>query len=222
MASAVSQPSIEAPRGVGHGANDIFASGPFYDCVSKERLGPVGDGGKWVCEVERELQKPGCIVYSLGSNMETGFEEDVLRKTKCKIFTFDYTLSEESGSTLNNISPRMQFFPYKIGTGHTPNSQHEEKSIDEIMQDLGHVRVDVLKMDIEGAEWDVLDAMLEKGDLPFNQMQLELHLTKTTLGRVLNVLSRLTENGFRVFSVEPNLYCCTGALVEYSFIKEAF
>jgi Methyltransferase domain len=33
-----------------------------------------GDNGKWVCGVRTLLQRPGCIVYSVGSNGDVSFE----------------------------------------------------------------------------------------------------------------------------------------------------
>lgn len=41
------------------------------------------------------------------------------------------------------------------------------------MQELGHDWVDVLKIDIEGAEWEVLDSILRTpGIAPFTQLQV--------------------------------------------------
>ena len=46
-------------------------------------------------------------------------------------------------------------------------------SLAKIMADLGHDWVDVLKIDIEGAEWAVLKALLKTGAvLPFTQLQV--------------------------------------------------
>ncbi len=44
-------------------------------CPMKQKLGKerrTGDHGKWICGVKTLLQKPGCIVYSVGSNGLTG------------------------------------------------------------------------------------------------------------------------------------------------------
>jgi hypothetical protein len=41
------------------------------------------------------------------------------------------------------------------------------------LQELGHAWVDVLKIDIEGGEWEVLDGILrEPGVVPFTQLQV--------------------------------------------------
>lgn len=69
---------------------------PVYNCATQEKLGIVprfGDNGKWTCGVRTLLQKEGCVVYSFGSNGETSYEEDVLRKTACEVHTFDPTLT---------------------------------------------------------------------------------------------------------------------------------
>lgn len=34
-----------------------------------------GDNGKWLCGVRSLLQRPGCIVYSVGSNGDVSFEQ---------------------------------------------------------------------------------------------------------------------------------------------------
>lgn len=39
----------------------------------------------------------------------------------------------------------------------------EVKRLSQVMSDLGHARVDLLKLDVEGAEYEVLESMLEDG-----------------------------------------------------------
>jgi hypothetical protein len=43
-----------------------------------------------------------------------------------------------------------------------------------IMQRLNHQRIDVLKMDVEGAEYAVVDTLSERGFLP-QQLMIEFH-----------------------------------------------
>jgi hypothetical protein len=43
-----------------------------------------------------------------------------------------------------------------------------------IMQRLNHSRIDVLKMDVEGAEYAVIDNLPEQGSLP-QQLMIEFH-----------------------------------------------
>ena len=201
-----------------------LSAGPFYDCGTKQKLGGIGDGGKWICEVQGALQRRNCVVYSLGSNMDTSFEEGIIKHTVCDIHTFDHSLLPEQRAAIHQISSRLSFYPVKIGLGRSRNSTEQEKSIQTIMSELSHSWIDVLKMDIEGGEWDVLEALIDSNNLHFTQLLVEFHTQfhyPVTLGKILKVLSSLTDAGYRVFSVEPNLYCsgCSGHLVEFSFIK---
>jgi hypothetical protein len=50
---------------------------------------------------------------------------------------------------------------------------HFSNIVEGHVQELGHNWVDVLKIDIEGAEWEVLDNLLNQtGTLPFTQLQV--------------------------------------------------
>ena len=91
---------------------------PDYNCpLLKERVGRLGDGGKWVCGLRALLEDRPCIVYSVGSNGETTFEVDMLNRTSCEVHTFDPTLSNETQSSMAAAVPEMQFHPIGIGRG---------------------------------------------------------------------------------------------------------
>jgi hypothetical protein len=49
----------------------FFAIGDFFlpafPCPHRvQRVGTLGDGGKWVCGLERLIRKPKCVIYSIG------------------------------------------------------------------------------------------------------------------------------------------------------------
>jgi hypothetical protein len=50
-----------------------------------------GDEEKRVCWTP-EFEQDDCVVFSLGSNNQWTFEENVVKETKCKIHTFDCTV----------------------------------------------------------------------------------------------------------------------------------
>jgi Methyltransferase domain len=148
---------------------DLFY--PDYNCpYGKSRLGRVGDGGKWLCGVERFLSKPGCVVYSLGSNAETSFETDIAHETECEIQVFDPTQT----SVPMPSTPRAgnkNFHRYAIGDP-AQNSTWETKSLEAVMRGFGHTWIDVLKMDIEGGEWTFLEYLLQSGKpIPVGQVR---------------------------------------------------
>ena len=42
---------------------------PAFQCPYRvERIGTLGDGGKWVCGVDRVAKQDKCVIYSFGSS----------------------------------------------------------------------------------------------------------------------------------------------------------
>ena len=90
---------------------------PAFSCPHElERIGALGDGGKWVCGLSQLQEKEDCIVYSvgtypkrfiliffvlrqhvshrLGSPADASFEAELLARTRhCQLFVFDHTAS---------------------------------------------------------------------------------------------------------------------------------
>lgn len=62
----------------------------------------------------------------------------------------------------------------------------EVKKLSTIMRELGHEWVDVLKIDIEGNEWPVLEGMInDKTPMMFTQMQVLVLPSKCSIGTTL-------------------------------------
>ncbi len=83
------------------------------------------------------------------------------------------------------------------------------------MRERGHSRVDVLKLDIEGAEYDVLHQLCEQ-QIDCGQILVEFHhhLRQFPFARTKAAIERLNECGYRVFHVSRNGY-------EVSLIRES-
>jgi FkbM family methyltransferase len=81
-----------------------------------------------------------------------------------------------------------------------------------LMQMLGHPHVDLLKMDIEGAEYEVIDDLLRSGIRP-RQLLVEFHHRMIPRGawRTWRCMQRLRRAGYRLFAISP------GA-TEYAFL----
>lgn len=55
-----------------------------------QRVGRMGDGGKWVCGMSKfESRKDQCVVYSFGVRDESTFEEEMLKRTECGVWAYD-------------------------------------------------------------------------------------------------------------------------------------
>ena len=75
-------------------------------------------------------------------------------------------------------------------------------TVSSLVEKLGHSRIDLLKMDIEGAEYDVLDGLLASSIRP-RQLLVEFHhrFVNEGLARTADVIARLQREGYRLFSV---------------------
>jgi Methyltransferase domain len=52
---------------------------PAFRCLDDQRVGNVGEGGKWLCDPDCLIAKGNCLVFSVGSNNQFDFEEVRLR-----------------------------------------------------------------------------------------------------------------------------------------------
>ncbi|KAF7375751.1 Methyltranfer-dom domain-containing protein [Mycena sanguinolenta] len=191
--------------------------GPAFSCpFPVYRVGTMGDGGKWVCGLERATHHPNCVIYSMGVERQSSFEQEVLRQSKdCQVYGFDFSVSEW-GPELRadtEVNDRAHFFPYKIGAEDNHEVNPKQYSLQGIMKELGHDFIDIWKIDIEGSEFAALTAVIEsfKGKpLPFGQMQIEIHLNfgpsfVNTIGAFDKWWTMLEDAGLRPFWTELNL-----------------
>jgi hypothetical protein len=80
------------------------------------------------------------------------------------------------------------------------------------MSQNGHSWIDILKIDIEGAEFDTLEALMSayahESSLPFGQLQIEIHARDSEYAKFPKFLEwweKLEAAGLRPFWTEPNL-----------------
>jgi hypothetical protein len=78
----------------------------------------------------------------------------------------------------------------------------EVRRLQTILAWLGHSRVDVLKMDIEGAEYDVIADVLAS-QIPIGQLCVEFHhgMDGVTAAMTKTAVQALNSNGFLAFDV---------------------
>jgi FkbM family methyltransferase len=75
-------------------------------------------------------------------------------------------------------------------------------TVSTIMEKLGHERIDLLKMDVEGAEYDILDSLLRGNRLP-KQLLVEYHHRFPGIGkqRTAASIEALRASGYRMFGI---------------------
>lgn len=215
---------------------DLF--NPYLQCPDGNltHLGPEGEGGKFLCMTD-ELRAPGCVIYSLGSRQEYDFEESVLEETPCEVHTFDCTVEGKS------LGPRHFYHKICVGQAGGPEDPQEKKdfmTFDGITAMLNHTRVDLLKIDIEGWEFDVLSGFKPSCSLPL-QIAMEVHFSSNilydtcldstnfqnlywalhdvSLGELALFFFHLADLGYGVVSREDNIPWGVSCCAEFTLVR---
>eukprot|EP00922_Rhytidocystis_sp_ex-Travisia-forbesii_P057897 GHVS01085663.1.p1 GENE.GHVS01085663.1~~GHVS01085663.1.p1 ORF type:complete len:387 (+),score=48.04 GHVS01085663.1:168-1328(+) len=230
---------------VGEAGNSWFQNHwePEWACELEERIGRMGDGEKWVCDVDR-IPSNNCLVYSIGSNNELSFERQFFDRRQCQIITIDHTSSASGKPSF------VQFFPWGLGpppVDNLPVETPKEKGLIDLnglieLTGQSNRTIDVLKIDIESAEYATLLPLLvegakrrkagtkqvngEKPDRrawrhwpPIRQVLLEIHIGKAGTAEDARILLRaFADNGYVVFHKEANIIGCGGRCTEYSLL----
>jgi hypothetical protein len=129
------------------------------------------DVSKIVCGIENLQTEEKCVVYSVGGNNQWEFELDILKETPCEVHTFDCTGNITRFHKPTN--PRLKFHHICLGAEHVPYNQDQEcdggicgdiLTLYQIQIMLGHKRIDLFKIDIEGYEWPLFKSWPELSD----------------------------------------------------------
>jgi FkbM family methyltransferase len=172
------------------------------------------------------------IVYSFGVGKDIRFERDLLtRFPSSQVFAFDPTPIAIRWLKGQQLPPNFSFREWGIadtdGTARfsLPEGHHVSfvmgegdveapvRKLSTIMNDLGHDRIDILKMDIEGAEYAVLEDIL-KNRPKIGQILIEFHhrMSGHTLQQTERAIEILRKAGYGIFDISPRG-------TEYGFIK---
>jgi hypothetical protein len=212
---------------------------PEFFCAKDVRVGnKYYDGGKWACDpaglfgLEYALpSNKECIAYSIGSNFDLSFEEDLMNITKgnCKIYTFDPSLKNrsigEEEFAKMALKSNVTFKPW----GFSPISERRQDMgqfhpLSEMMKLLNHKHVDILKVDCEGCEYASMAPVFEacKYSSPaISMLLIELHIgAHLSFTNVMKFFEGADQCGLRIYHKEPNHWGCDGyRCVEYSLIS---
>jgi FkbM family methyltransferase len=137
------------------------------------------------------------IVYSFGIGEDVSFDTAVINNHNCHVFGFDPTPKSINWVKKQELSEKFHFHEFGISSksgfylpknpeyvSGSLNTQKNVdltnkisvimKSIENIMKELGHKHIDVLKMDIESAEYDVIENILN-AKISITQILIEFH-----------------------------------------------
>ncbi|WDF67784.1 FkbM family methyltransferase [Sphingobacterium oryzagri] len=168
------------------------------------------------------------IVYSFGIGQDISFDRQIIARHDCQVFGFDPTPKSINWVASQDIPDNFNFYPYGLGVKteevkfHLPkNKDHVSgsifdhrlvcdddyvsvplKSFSDILKETGHKYIDVLKMDIEGSEYVVIDSILAAG-IPIKQLLLETHerFFEDGTEKGKQFFKTLHAYGYRIFAI---------------------
>ena len=209
---------------------------PDFSCRLEQKVGGLGDGGKWVCDPHRLMAlpssqpprnhkqsdqppPPNCLVYSVGSHGDFSFEQAVHREigTHCEVHTFDFG---DFGAQA--VAANATYHPWGFAdTSFIDPAQGGRtfKTMPQTVEELGHTgrTIDLFKIDCEGCEWQVYPTWLNAG-VHLRQILVEMHGNKGD--EITRFFQNMYDNDYVVFHKEANTrFWRSGPFYEYSFLK---
>jgi FkbM family methyltransferase len=181
--------------------------------------------------LDSSLIGPEAIVYSLGIGEDISFDLALIQRFAVTIHAFDPTPKVKSWLASQRIPEQFHFHDVGIANfdGDAPfflppkpdfvshsiirARQYGRASVrvpmirlSTAMRRLGHTRIDILKMDIEGAEYGVLED-LAREKIPVNQILVEFHhrLSSMGTGMTKRTLALLADYGMQIGYVCPRM-----------------
>lgn len=169
------------------------------------------------------------IVYSGGIGSDISFEHELVKQFGCDIVLLDPSPTGMKTMALpeNNI-PQFHYFPSALAA-HTgklnlgPPRQGDSWSVRNdssdrigvsctdllsLMRQSHHDRIDLLKMDIEGSEYEVIDDFL-KHRIPIRQLCVEFHhalIPGIRRFQTIRSILKLVFRGYKLISQEGENY----------------
>ena len=188
----------------------------------------IKDGGWWFTP---KGLGPDSVVYSLGVGDDIEFDISLIDKYGVRVHAFDPTPSSIDMLDGRDLPQQFEFHPWAVtatdgsltfyprlkkdGTKsdvmYTMIAEDETRedaievpaySLSTISEKLGHQQIDLMKMDIEGAEYEVLDGLLASPVKP-TQLLVEFHHRFPGIGleKTADVIERLRVDGYKVFAI---------------------
>jgi FkbM family methyltransferase len=185
-------------------------------------------GGFYLCP---ELLDENSIIYSFGIGEDISFDNAIIKNHNSNVFGFDPTPKSINWVKSQKVNDKFHFYEFGISDKsgfvefYLPkNPEHvsgsiitqknidimkkvnvEMKSLGDIMNELGHKHIDVLKMDIEGSEYDVIEDILDSKIL-ITQILIEFHDRFFENGNYKSkeVIKKMNRRGYEIFAISDS------------------
>lgn len=209
---------------------------PFFvqEHCQKEWHGSGANG--WV--ICPEFMRENTAVYSLGIGQDISFDISLIEKYGVNVYAFDPTPSSLAWLETQKVPEKFHYYGFGVAdydglaTFYPPRTAHHAsrsmiarpteggqaievpvRRLGAIIDELGHSHIDLLKMDIEGAEYSVIVDIISSGIRP-RQLLVEFHHKFPSLGlkSTRKTVRSLMRERYRIFYISPR-----GE--EYSFVR---
>lgn len=194
--------------------------------LDKEHHGSIYGG--WV--ISSQHLNESSIIYSIGIGEDISFDYSIIEKYKVDVQAFDPTPKSIEWMKKQDLPKKFHIYEYGIADyngkatfypplnpSHISHSLLERKKtknnaievpvfrLDSIMKQLRHNKIDILKMDIEGAEYKVIEDIIRSNVCIF-QLLVEFHhgMDGMTLKDTKKAIALLNENGYSIFDISKD------------------
>jgi Methyltransferase domain len=172
----------------------------------------VEHGGWWICP---QAIRRGDVVYSFGVGGDLSFEMALVERYGARVFAFDPDpATAERAASLETPHPHLRLLPMSIGGRDVrrdvdlPGGRSVEARVLRLpshMRLLGHRRIDVIRLDVPGAETDVIRDLVRM-DVDVQQLLLAFREEPSpdARRRTESAVKALGEHGYRIFHISPD------------------
>ncbi|XP_070782043.1 probable methyltransferase-like protein 24 isoform X1 [Enoplosus armatus] len=162
------------------------------------------------------IQSKRCRVYSFGLGVDDRSLEHSLARAGCEVHCFDPSVKQPHLQQAEMWLHRLSVDWRDPNPAIVAQRQYANtKKLATILNDFGHRQVDVLKADMESAEWKILENLVLEGVLDsVGQLLLELHLhwagfevggdDPSVVRYWFSLLKELEHANFRLFHVHSD------------------
>ena len=179
-----------------------------------------------------ELLNDRSVVYSFGVGEDVSFDEDLIENFHCEVFAYDPTprskefIQKKDLSSfhffdvgISDFDGMMEFyFPendeYVSCSAYNHWEYDEQKrrpiqvpvnKLSTLMAKNHHKQIDLLKMDVEGSEYVVINDLIEQ-NVPVTQICIEFHHRFKGIGlqKTMVAVESLNKNGFDIVAISDS------------------
>jgi FkbM family methyltransferase len=190
----------------------------------------VGDWALWP-----EAITPASVVYSFGVGDNVAWDREMIRRFGVTMHAFDPTPGSVAWVKrqklprqfvfhdygISNFDGALNFYPpRKAGNTHYSQEQRDGtptrgrvNCLTTIMRRLGHRHLDVLKLDVEGSEFEAIPDLIDSG-VSVDQLLVEIHyqFRSRSFAAGLDLIQQLKAYGMQCIHVSKRGF-------EFSFVR---